>query len=76
MKSYCELRWDSQYKNFKNQIMLHSTNWKSEFKEKINYNFWILNISLLIYFVIDNGDYHVSNKYINSISHICEEQYL
>lgn len=56
--------------------MLHSTNWKSEFKEKINYNFWMLNISLLIYFAIDTGDYHVANKYINSISHICEEQYL
>lgn len=55
--------------------MLHSTSWKSEFKEKVNYNFWMLEISLIIYFIIHNGDYHIANKYMNSISHICEEQY-
>ena len=56
--------------------MLHSTNWKSEFMEKINYNLWMLKISLIIYFVLGNGDYHAANKYLNYISHICEEQYL
>lgn len=35
----------------------------------------MLEISLIIYFIIHNGDYHIANKYMNSISHICEEQY-